>query len=247
VLRFDLKLLSGKFAKFVGLLLVSVFAIAACGSESQEVAEPQDTAAEPTTVPASPAPSDSDPADTLAPSETAGTAEAVDPAETYALADVVFEYLVPLGSTPVEVAATLEDAENSATTPASVQGGLADFAGQPLVVNFWGSWCPPCVREMPEFESVHQAFKGEVAFLGMNVQDEVVDALNLARRTGVTYPLSKDPQADIQLDFAIISLPATLFISPEGEELDRWVGILNDSSLTGLIEDNFAAFLGSSS
>lgn len=231
--------------------MILVFVAVACGSDDEDSSsvaqvsvsselpggnEPQGA----TDEPAATAPSDSVVGpDSPSPSNP-------DPAETYALADVVFEYLVPPGNSPAEVASALEDSENSASIPADVQGSLVDFVGQPLVVNFWGSWCAPCAREMPEFEAVHQAFKGEVAFLGMNVQDEPANALNLATQTGVTYPLSKDPQGNIQLDFSIISLPATLFISPEGEELDRWVGILDDAALAGLIETNFEPFLASS-
>jgi len=168
------------------------------------------------------------------------SAEPPDPATTYALADVTYDYLVPQGSTPTEILADIEGSESSADTAERPQGSLADFAGQPLVINFWASWCPPCVLEMPHFETAHQTFKGEVAFLGMNVEDEPADALGLAIETGVTYPLSSDPQGNIQLDFTIINLPATLFISPEGEELDRWLGVLNEAELTKRIEANFS-------
>lgn len=118
-------------------------------------------------------------------------------------------------------------------------GSLADFAGQPLVVNFWASWCPPCVREMPEIETVYQSLQDQVAFLGMNVADEREDALNMMRQTGVSYLQATDPEGVIQLRLGAVVMPTTLFVSPQGEVLDRWQGILDESSLRDKIAENF--------
>src|SRR5687767_84591 len=51
------------------------------------------------------------------------------------------------------------------------EGSLADYEGTPLVVNWFASWCVPCVTEMPAFEEVHQLLGDDVAFLGLNSQD----------------------------------------------------------------------------
>ena len=48
---------------------------------------------------------------------------------------------------------------------------LSDYRGRPLVVNFWASWCPSCVADMPDFEKVHQATAGQIEFLGLNQSD----------------------------------------------------------------------------
>ena len=154
----------------------------------------------------------------------------------YALGHIAFDYLVPEGSTPADAL----DALAAASEAQPVPGSLADFAGRPLVINFWGSWCPPCITEMPEFERVYQDYQDQVAFLGINVQDEPADALELAIATGVSYPLALDPEADIQLDLRILSTPATLFVSPSGEVLDSWLGVLNEAELSSRIQGNFA-------
>lgn len=127
----------------------------------------------------------------------------------------------------------------SDSSDSDTPGSLADFAGQPLVINFWASWCPPCVREMPEIELVYQSLQSQIAFLGINVSDEREDALELMGQTGVSYLQATDPEGVIQLRLGAIVMPTTLFVSPEGEVLDRWQGILDESSLRGKIEENF--------
>lgn len=127
----------------------------------------------------------------------------------------------------------------SASSASDTPGSLADFAGRPLVVNFWASWCPPCVREMPEIETVYQSLQSQIAFLGINVTDEREDALELMEQTGASYLQATDPDGVIQLRLGAVIMPTTLFVSSEGEVLDRWQGILDESSLRDKIAENF--------
>lgn len=95
-------------------------------------------------------------------------------------------------------------------------GSFADYAGKVTVVNFWASWCVPCVKEMPDFEAVHAEFGGSVAFIGLNVQDQLADARELAERTGVTYDLARDPRGDLLRTFGGVAMPTTAFLRPDG-------------------------------
>ena len=140
--------------------------------------------------------------------------------QAYGLSDITYSYF--------------SDSSDSDTP-----GSLADFAGRPLVVNFWASWCPPCVREMPEIETVYQSLQSQIAFLGINVSDEREDALELMQQTGVSYLQATDPDGVIQLRLGAVVMPTTLFVSSEGEVLDRWQGILDESSLRDKIAENF--------
>ncbi|MDQ3963323.1 MAG: TlpA family protein disulfide reductase [Actinomycetota bacterium] len=116
---------------------------------------------------------------------------------------------------------------------------LSDFEGKPLVVNFWASWCPNCIAEMPDFEKVHQATEGEIGFLGINQSDARGPAENLARQTGVTYRLAVDPQGEIFQTFGAQGMPTTVFIDASGNVVDVVVGQLSEDTLTGYIERSF--------
>ena len=107
------------------------------------------------------------------------------------------------------------------------RASLAEYRGRPVVVNFWASWCPPCVSEMPTFEQVHQRHRDRVAFLGLNLQDDPDDAARLAERTGVTYDLGRDRRGDAFRAFGGVGMPTTIFVSADGEVLATRTGDLS--------------------
>jgi thiol-disulfide isomerase/thioredoxin len=94
--------------------------------------------------------------------------------------------------------------------------GLPDLRGSLVVVNFWGSWCPPCLAEMPAFEQVHRSYGERVRFVGLAVNDTDVGARAQARRTGVSYPLGFDDDARIAKAFGLVNMPATILVDRAG-------------------------------
>lgn len=75
-------------------------------------------------------------------------------------------------------------------TFANLQGkgiALSAFAGRPILANFWASWCPPCVREMPDLEAMHHDYP-DVSFLGLAV-DTRVNVERFVQKVRVSYPL----------------------------------------------------------
>lgn len=96
------------------------------------------------------------------------------------------------------------------------QGSLAELGGRPVVLNFWASWCTPCLKEMPDFEEVHQELGDRVAFVGINVRDGVDPATRMIERTGVTYELGRDPSGELVLAFGGVILPTTVLVDADG-------------------------------
>ena len=119
------------------------------------------------------------------------------------------------------------------------EASLGDYAGTPLVVNFFGTTCEPCLREMPALERVHQAYGDRVAFLGLNVQDTVEDALALVDQTGITWDLGRDPRGEIIRELDSIGMPTTVLIDPDSRLLELHLGELSEQELTDLLEDHF--------
>lgn len=117
---------------------------------------------------------------------------------------------------------------------------LASFKGQPVVLNFWASWCIPCRREMPAFQAVAEKVKGKVAFVGVNHQDGRSAGLDLVKETGVRYPSGYDPGGKVAAAYGLFGMPTTLFISPEGNILERRSGEMSRQELEDALKRLFA-------
>ncbi|MGH1487877.1 MAG: TlpA family protein disulfide reductase [Acidimicrobiales bacterium] len=115
---------------------------------------------------------------------------------------------------------------------------LADYQGDTLVVNFFASWCAPCRAELPDFEAVHLANGDRVRFVGVNHDLDEVTWRTFVEETDITFETVFQPNTEIWTAIEAKGTPATAFISPDGELLQVWTGILNEEKLQELIEVN---------
>ena len=113
---------------------------------------------------------------------------------------------------------------------------LADLRGRPVVVNFFASWCAPCVKEMPAFEQVHQELGDQVAFVGIDVRDSVKAAQELVDKTGVTYTIGRDPSGGMFESFDAVNMPSTFFIAADGRVVDSHAGAMKAGDLRSRVE-----------
>ena len=111
---------------------------------------------------------------------------------------------------------------------------LYDFAGKPVVLNFWASWCGNCQIEMPDFNDKYIEHGDEVQFLMINVADgkrETVEkAAEFIAEKGYSFPVFYDTTGNATITYAY-SLPTTYFIDSEGNALARVAGIINAETL----------------
>jgi cytochrome c biogenesis protein CcmG, thiol:disulfide interchange protein DsbE len=117
---------------------------------------------------------------------------------------------------------------------------LAQFVGTPIVLNFWSSWCPFCIAEMPDFERVSQAAGGSVEFIGVNLQDDQGLANQLRKETGITYRVTRDPRGVVYDAFGGIGMPTTVFIDADGRVREVVTGQMSEEQLRGKIAEHFA-------
>lgn len=117
----------------------------------------------------------------------------------------------------------------------------ADYRGAPLVLNFWATWCAPCVEEMPVLQDAAEALQGEVAFLGVNVNDSRTEAQALARRLDVTYDLAVEPTDTFAREVGVYVMPTTLFVDASGTIVHTFQGPLEDEQLRALLTEHLGA------
>jgi cytochrome c biogenesis protein CcmG, thiol:disulfide interchange protein DsbE len=137
-----------------------------------------------------------------------------------------------------------------ALPPATLEGfagapdvNVADFRGEPLVVNFWATWCAPCVKEMPDLQEVAAQAEGKVAFLGIDVEDAPPNAEPFVEQLGITYPLALDPRREYSRQVNNFGMPTTLFVDADGLVRYRHTGALDADQLRALIAEHFAVSL----
>ena len=144
------------------------------------------------------------------------------------------EGLVPSGADPSGEAAPDLTAERLGEEGTVT---LADLEGQPVVLNFFASWCAPCVAELPDLEAVHRDLGDEVTFLGVSERDDAGDSLMILEEAGVTYDAIRDPSGDALAAFGGIVMPTTVFISVDGVITSLHSGALTESDLRSTIAD----------
>lgn len=115
---------------------------------------------------------------------------------------------------------------------------LRTVAG-PAVLNLWAQWCGPCGKELPLFQRLHDREGDRVEVLGIDWQDtQPGRALELARASGVTYPLAADPAALVADAWRVNGLPVTVFVDARGRTSVHRGQIADYDELARLVRQN---------
>ncbi|MDW0115601.1 thiol-disulfide oxidoreductase ResA [Sporosarcina thermotolerans] len=94
---------------------------------------------------------------------------------------------------------------------------LSDYKGEGVFLNFWGTWCPPCKREMPDMEEQYNAFKEKgVHVLSVNSGESNLKVDTFRDQYGLTFPIVIDKAKDIRDLYNIQPLPTTFLIDKDG-------------------------------
>lgn len=107
------------------------------------------------------------------------------------------------------------------------------------IVNFFATWCPPCKAEMPHLQSFAEDLPAGVALIGVNLtdRDNGEQALvNFMETYEVTYPILLDESDEVGTAFRVMSIPTTVLLNAQGEELERLVGPVSEEVLRQLIK-----------
>jgi cytochrome c biogenesis protein CcmG, thiol:disulfide interchange protein DsbE len=144
--------------------------------------------------------------------------------------------LVASGPTaPAGAAAAPDPAAPSFSLPVLGHSGqqvsLADYAGHPLIVNFFASWCEPCQQETPLLARFYHTEHGRMAIVGLDENDVLGSAMSFTRKEGVSYPVGYDPEVIAASAYGVAALPQTFFLNAKHRIVDRVFGAVTLADL----------------
>ena len=103
---------------------------------------------------------------------------------------------------------------------------IEELRGTPVVVNFWGSWCPPCRVEAPELAEAVRRYAGRVQFIGVDILDNRGAARDFILASDWQYPSVFDPEGEIRDGLGYVGQPITVIYDRDGALAFEWNGII---------------------
>ena len=103
---------------------------------------------------------------------------------------------------------------------------LADYAGKVVVINFWASWCPECIDEMPSLNALYEKLRGKgLVVLGITSDRKQAPVEQALRRVPVSYPILIETTGKVFIrQYTVIGLPTTVVVDRDGAIAERLVG-----------------------
>jgi cytochrome c biogenesis protein CcmG, thiol:disulfide interchange protein DsbE len=137
----------------------------------------------------------------------------------YVVADSFRETLVVVGDTAPGF---------TVKTDGGRQISRSDFGGRLLVLNFWATWCPPCVEEMPSLDELQKRLgPSGVVVLGVSVDKSEKAYRDFLQKANVSFQTARDPAADISAEYGTFKYPETYVIDRNGKVLQKHIGAKN--------------------
>lgn len=147
-------------------------------------------------------------------------------------------FILPL----VMLITTLSHADSQGLTPYSnsiqppafklqdTQGNtvaLSDYHGTVLIINFWATWCPPCIKEMPSLQRAWEQLKQEgIQVVAINAGESKEEIVKYTRQQALGFPLLLDPDMSVATAWSVKGLPTSYVLDPSGRTVFRVIGEL---------------------
>ncbi len=102
---------------------------------------------------------------------------------------------------------------------------LRDYRRQVVILNFWATWCPPCVEEAPSLESFAESTRGQgVTVIGVSVDQNVNELREFVSRHRLSFPIARDPDQALASRFGTYKFPETYILDRDGKVAEKIIG-----------------------
>lgn len=114
---------------------------------------------------------------------------------------------------------------------------LSEYKGQGVFLNFWGTWCPPCKKEMPAMGRQYQVYKDQgVQTLAVNIAEPALKVQAFADQYGMVFPTLIDATKSVMQVYNVKPLPTTFLINPEGKIIKIITGEMSETDIQEYME-----------
>jgi peroxiredoxin len=113
-----------------------------------------------------------------------------------------------------------------------------DYEGKPLILNFWGTFCPPCRNEMPALQKQYEKWQGQgLQLVGINLSEDRLTVESFIRQVGVSFPILLDKDKKAEKNYGLKSYPTTYFITADGTIQEVVIGgLLTEQEIETRVE-----------
>ena len=116
---------------------------------------------------------------------------------------------------------------------------LSDLRDKPVYLNFWATWCPPCVKELPHIQSKYEKYKDRIHFLAISVDSEQEAPAQFISSKGYTFTVGYGNEREISRAYNIEAIPASYIIGTDGTIKAQIVGSMDEADLESFLQKAF--------
>ena len=116
---------------------------------------------------------------------------------------------------------------------------LSDLRDKPVYLNFWATWCPPCVKELPHIQAKYEQYKDRIHFLAISVDSEQEAPAQFISSKGYTFTVGYGNEREISRAYNIEAIPASYIIGTDGTIKAQIVGSMDEADLESFLQKAF--------
>ena len=113
---------------------------------------------------------------------------------------------------------------------------LSDLRDKPVFINFWATWCPPCVKELPHIQAKYEQYKDKINFVAISLDGEQDAPAQFIPAKGYTFPVGYGNEREISRAYNVEAIPMSLMIDTNGVVKAKIIGSMDEAALESFIQ-----------